>query len=193
MIASLRGFVKTKKDSWLLVETGGVGYQVFALESVINAIHIGEEALLHIHHYMSESNQALYGFLSQEEQEFFELLLSISGIGPKVGLSVMNAASVAEIKAAVIEDNAEMLTKISGIGDKTAKRIVLELKNKIKIADIRPIGTKSLDVGSNLDVYEALLRLGYNSIEARAALKMVPSDVKDSEKKLREALKNLGK
>ena len=120
MIASLRGFVKTKKDSWLLVETGGVGYQVFSPESVMSAIQIGSEAFLHIHHYMSESSQALYGFLSQEEQEFFELLLSISGIGPKVGLSVMNAASVAEIKAAVIEDNAEMLTKISGIGDKTA-------------------------------------------------------------------------
>ncbi|MBI2448312.1 Holliday junction branch migration protein RuvA [Candidatus Microgenomates bacterium] len=193
MIASIRGFVKTKQDNWVLVETGGVGYKIFAPESVIGSLHTGGETFLHTYHHITEGAQALYGFISQEEESFFELLLSISGVGPKVGLSVMNAASVAEIKVAVIEDNAEVLTKISGVGEKTAKRIVLELKNKIKIGDVRPIGTKSLDIGSSVDVYEALLRLGYNSIEARAAIKMVSNDITDSEKKLRAALKNLGK
>jgi Holliday junction DNA helicase RuvA len=107
----------------------------------------------------------------------------------------LNAASLEDIREAVISDNADILTNISGIGTKTAHRIVLELKNKIKVGDIRPIGTKSIDVGSsgNLDVYEALLRLGYNAVEARAALKMVSSGTKDPEKKLKEALRNLGK
>ena len=193
MLASIRGLIKTKGEGWLLVEVAGLGYRVFAPQSVIDGVRIGEDAFLHTHHHITETSQALYGFISQEEREFFDLLLSISGIGPKVAMNVLNAASISEIRAAVIEDNADILTSISGIGAKTAKRIVLELKNKIAISDVRPIGTKSIDVGSHVEVYEALIRLGYNMIEARAALKMVPDDITDSEKKLRAALRNLWK
>jgi Holliday junction DNA helicase RuvA len=179
----------------MIVETNGIGYKIFVPNSISNVAQIGEAVSLYIYHNITESSQALYGFHTYDEQEFFELLLSISGIGPKVALSVLNAASLADIREAVIADNPEILTNISGIGKKTAERIVLELKNKIKVGDIRPIGTKSIDVGSsaNMDVYEALLRLGYNGIEARAAIKMVPAGVKDAEKKLKEALKNLGR
>jgi Holliday junction DNA helicase RuvA len=107
----------------------------------------------------------------------------------------MNAATLNEIREAVISNSPEILTNISGIGSKTAHRIVLELKNKITIGDVRPVGTKSLDVGSsaNLDVYEALIKLGYNAVEARTALKMVPDDIKDAGKKLKAALKSLGR
>jgi len=195
MIASIKGQVQLAKDNWMIVETNGIGYKIFVPNSISNVAQIGEAVSLYIYHNITESSQALYGFHTYDEQEFFELLLSISGIGPKVALSVLNAASLADIREAVIADNPEILTNISGIGKKTAERIVLELKNKIKVGDIRPIGTKSIDVGSsaNMDVYEALLRLGYNGIEARAAIKMVPAGVKDAEKKLKEALKNLGR
>lgn len=195
MIASIKGQVLLSKENWMIVETNGIGYKVFVPNSVSNISGIGEAVSLYIYHNITDSSQALYGFHTFDEQEFFELLLSISGIGPKVALSVLNAATMQEIREAVISDNADILTNISGIGTKTAHRIVLELKNKIKIGDVRPVGTKSIDVGSsaNMDVYEALLRLGYNGVEARAAIKMVPEGIKDAEKKLKEALRNLGK
>jgi len=195
MIASIKGQVQLSKDNWIIIETNGIGYKVFVPGSVSNLAHVGEAVSLYIYHHITDSSQALYGFHTFEEQEFFELLLSISGIGPKVALSVLNSASLEEIREAVISDNPAILTNISGIGSKTAQRIVLELKNKIKIGDIRPIGTKSIDLGSsaNMDVYEALTRLGYNAVEARAAIKMIPDGIKDAEKKLKEALKNLGR
>jgi Holliday junction DNA helicase RuvA len=194
MIASIKGQVLLSKENWMIVETNGIGYKVFVPNTVSNISGIGEAVSLYIYHNITDSSQALYGFHTYDEQEFFELLLSISGIGPKVALSVLNAASLSEIREAVISDNPEILTNISGIGKKTAERIVLELKNKIKIGDVRPIGTKSIDVGSsaNMDVYEALTRLGYNGVEARAAIKMIPDSIKDADKRLKEALKNLG-
>jgi len=195
MIASLKGNILLKKDNWLIVEAGGVGYKVFLAAKTLDDARIGDSVSLYIYHHITESSQALYGFHTYEEQEFFELLLSISGIGPKVALNVLNAASLEDIREAVISNNPDILTNISGIGKKTAERIVLELKNKITIGDIRPVGTKSLDIGShaNLDVYEALTQLGYNGVEARAAIKMIPASIKDADKRLKEALKNLGR
>lgn len=195
MIASIKGNIQNKKENFLILENQGIGYKVFVTENMLKTYAVSEQISLYIYHHFTESQQSLYGFATLDEQEFFELLLSISGIGPKVALGVLNAANIMEIREAVISNNPEILTKISGIGKKTAERIVLELKNKITVGDIRPIGTKSMDIGhaSNLDVYEALIQLGYNSIEARAALKMIPDNIKDPEKKLKEALKNLGR
>ena len=195
MIASIRGQVTLIKETYIVVETGGIGYKVFVAGSVLTASRLGEEVSLNIYHNITESSQALYGFHTTDEQEFFEMLLTINGIGPKVAISVLNAASLNDIREAVISNNPEILTNISGIGKKTAERIVLELKNKITIGDVRPIGTKSIDVGShaNMDVYEALIKLGYNAVEARTALKMVDQSIKEPEKKLKAALKSLGR
>uniref|UniRef100_A0A7C4M1R7 Holliday junction branch migration complex subunit RuvA n=1 Tax=candidate division CPR3 bacterium TaxID=2268181 RepID=A0A7C4M1R7_UNCC3 len=195
MIAYLHGSVLLKKENWIIIENQGVGYKVFVSVNIINDVRIGDSTSLYIYHHITESSQSLYGFNIYDEQEFFELLLSISGIGPKVALNVLNAASLGDIREAVIANNPDILTNISGIGKKTAERIVLELKNKITIGDIRPIGTKSADVGShtNLDVYEALIQLGYNAVEARTAIKMIDPDIQDADKKLKAALKNLGR
>ena len=193
MIASITGLVKAKKDNWVLVETGGLGYKVFVPDDVFNSLRIGEQTFLYTHHHIKEDSQSLYGFFSSDEKELFELLLSISGIGPKVAISVLNSATINELRAAVVGDNPEILTGIAGIGAKTAKRIVLELKNKIKISDVKSMGVESTNLGAHMDAHEALLKLGYNSVEARAALKMIPNSVKDSDEKVRMALKNLGK
>lgn len=195
MIASIKGNVLLKKENWVIVEANGVGYKVFLPISVINNAGVNEPISLYLYHHITEGSQSLYGFSTYDEQEFFELLLSISGIGPKVALNVLNAASLEDIREAVIANNPAILTNISGIGKKTAERIVLELKNKITIGDVRPVGTKSLDIGSsaNLDVYDALTQLGYNAVEARAAIKMIPASIKDPDKRLKEALKNLGR
>ncbi|MFA7308928.1 MAG: Holliday junction branch migration protein RuvA [Patescibacteria group bacterium] len=191
MIAYLRGTIQMKRDQWVILETGGVGYQVSLPERVLSTMPLGSQREIYVHHHITENSQGLYGFVTVDEMEFFQLLLTISGIGPKVGLGVMNAASVSEIKAAVVEGNSDILTAVSGIGAKTAQRIVLELKSKIKMSDVRDIGTSSLDVGNHFDAFQALMQLGYNAVEARAALKMVPITVTDPQEKVKLALKNL--
>jgi len=195
MIASINGIIKLNREGFLIIEAGGIGYKVFVPNSIAGNIRVGDEIFLYIYHHITESSQSLYGFNTYDEQEFFELLLTISGIGPKVALNVLNAATLSDIREAVIANNPDILTNISGIGKKTAERIVLELKNKITIGDVRPVGTKSADLGAtaNLDIYQALIQLGYNAVEARTAIKMIPDNVSDPDKKLKEALKNLGR
>ena len=198
MIAYLRGKIiykssPLKKGCFVILDVNGVGYQVSVSLKILDFMRSDDPCELYIYHHVREDAQDLYGFFSQDEVSFFKLLISVSGIGPKIALGVLNATTINDLRAAIIEDDPDILTKISGIGGKTAKRIVLELKNKIVIGDIRPVGTKSLDVGANLDVYEALIRLGYNSVEARAALKMVPENIKNPDEKLKIALKNLGR
>lgn len=191
MIAFLRGIIHVKKDAWVIIDVQGTGYRVFGPEKLIADVQIGNEEQLYIHHHITENGQGLYGFRSLDDIEFFEMLLTISGIGPKVALGVLNAATVMEIKAAVVEGNSDILTAVSGIGAKTAQRIVLELKSKIRMFDVREAGVSSLDVGMHFDAYQALMQLGYNAVEARAALKMVPADVADPQEKVKLALKNL--
>jgi len=196
MLASINGSIKLVRENFLVIDTAsGLGYKIFVTNNVSSRSSLGENISLYVFHNINENSQSLFGFSTYDEQEFFELLLSISGIGPKVALGVLNAASINEIREAVLSNTPEVLTNISGIGKKTAERIVLELKSKISISDIRPVGTKSDDLGnnSNIDVYQALIQLGYNTVEARAAIKMISPNVTDLDKKLKEALKNLGK
>lgn len=193
MIGSLTGEIKLKKDNYILLDVSGVGYKVYAPVPLLDRLAGGQNTTLYIYHVVREDASDLFGFSSIEDLEFYELLLGISGIGPKVGLSVMSSATVNEIKSAVLDNNPEILTAISGIGKKTAERIILELRGKLTMADVRPTGIVSLDVGAHYDAYEALKRLGYNAVEARAALKMVPQTIHDPEKKVKEALRYLGK
>lgn len=123
MIASIKGNILLKKDNWLIVEAGGIGYKVFLPSKVLDDARIGDSVSYYIYHNITESSQALYGFHTFDEQEFFELLLSISGIGPKVALGVLNAASLEDIREAVIADNPEILTNISGTGPKPHKEL----------------------------------------------------------------------
>jgi Holliday junction DNA helicase RuvA len=147
------------------------------------------EADMHIHTYVREDTFALYGFLSLEELEMFELLISISGIGPKAATGILSIATPKTIKTAILNEDPSILTKVSGIGKKTAERVILELKNKV--ADMS-VGEKE-DVVIDSDAIEALVGMGYNIAEARDALKLVPTDVKDVGARIRQALKNLGK
>ena len=193
MIGSLHGEIKLKRENYILLDVAGVGYKVFVATPVLDKLAGGQEITLYIHHVVREDASDLYGFSKIEDLEFYELLLGISGIGPRVALSVLSAATVEEIRSAVLDDNPEVLTAISGIGKKTAERIILELRSKITVGDVRPTGIVSLDIGSHYDAFEGLKRLGYNAVEARAALKMVPQSVKDPEEKIKLALKHLGK
>jgi Holliday junction DNA helicase RuvA len=152
----------------------------------------GQEIEVYTHQHVREDALDLYGFRSLEEMEFFELLLSVSGIGPKSALGVLAVASIDDIKESIVRGDSELLTKVSGIGRKTAERVVLELKEKIgRLTSI--IGEKGDVISSNGDEIDALMVLGYSMQQARDALRKVGSEIKDSGERIREALKKIGK
>jgi len=190
MIGSIRGKINLKTDKFLIVETAGVGYKVNVSPNTLSkAQKQNEEIFLFIHTHVREDALDLYGFLDREELEFFEMLLNVSGIGPRSALAILGIASIETLRKAIGTGDTSYLTKISGIGKKTAERIVIELRDKIaeKMKDEK--GGSSLR--EELDALEALKSLGYSQSEARETLKKVSADT-NTNAKIREALKILG-
>lgn len=186
MIGSIKGKIILKKDKWLIVETGGVGYKVSVSPDLLSkAKKISEEISLWIHTHVREDTLDLYGFLDYKELEFFEMLINVSGIGPKGALAILGITSIETLRKAIGTGDTSYLTKISGIGRKTAEKIVIELRDKI---GEEKTGSS---LQGELDALEALKSLGYSQNEAREALKNVSSDT-DTNKKIKEALKILG-
>ncbi len=189
MIAQLEGKIAGIKGNSVILMVGGVGYQVFVSAYTLGKLAGQDQVLLHIHTHVREDQLALYGFLNEEELIMFELLISISGIGPKVALSILSIADVKTIRTAIVNKDPSILTRVSGVGKKTAERVIVELQNKVDSVGIE-------DQASALagqDAIEALTSLGYSVTEAREALKLVPADITDVGKRIRQALKNLGK
>jgi holliday junction DNA helicase RuvA len=193
MIAKLKGKIEYLKDNYAVMDVHDVGYKVFLSVYTFGKVaglsaKVGEVSLF-IYTYVREDTLALYGFLTLEELEMFELLISISGIGPKAGMGILSIATPKTIRTAIINEDPSILTRVSGIGKKTAGRVILELKNKV--ADLS-VADKD-EVASDTDAIEALLTMGYSVSDARDALKLVPVDVKDIGARIKEALKRLGK
>lgn len=189
MIGFIEGKIELTTDKFVIVNVNGVGYKVFiSLNTFKNLPKKGEKVKLYTYLYVRENVMDLYGFLNQEELEFFELLVSVSGIGPKGALAILTVASVKTLKRAIISGESEILTKVSGIGKKMAGKIVLELKNKIE--DVSIEGEKISYDGEAID---ALVALGYKLSEARDALRKIPEDIKEVGEKVKQALKILGK
>lgn len=183
MIGSIRGNVIWQDDKSIIVETGGVGYKVRTLPETI-AKSENKELKLFIHTHVREDALDLYGFEDYADLNFFELLISISGIGPKAALSILCTASTDTLKNALSTGDVTYLTKISGIGKKTAEKMVLELKDKV---------TKNENEGSlreELEALEALKALGYSHADARDALKQITENL-NTQNKIKEALKIL--
>ncbi|MEK7163258.1 MAG: Holliday junction branch migration protein RuvA [Patescibacteria group bacterium] len=191
MIAHMRGTVLDKAERSAVIAVGGLGYKVFATTVTMEKLREGKEASLWTHLAVREDSQTLYGFLDRDELHFFELLISISGIGPKTALGILNVSSVSNIRKAVSTGDTSHLTKVSGIGRKMADKIVLELKGKF--------GTESADAADSaslrdeIDALEALEALGYGHREAREALKAVEKSITDTGERVKKALKLLGK
>lgn len=189
MIAQLEGKIAGLKGNSVILSVGGVGYQVFVSAYTLGKLAGQDQALLHIHTHVREDQLALYGFLNEEELTMFELLISISGIGPKVALSILSIADVKTIRTAIVNKDPSILTRVSGVGKKTAERVIIELQNKVDAVGIE-------DQASALagqDAIEALTSLGYSVSQAREALKLVAPDIKDVSMRIRQALRNLGK
>jgi len=190
MISYLKGKILSKGAGFVVVAVDNVGYQVFVLPLFYADLAVGQEVEFYTHQYVREDALSLYGFKDAAELELFELLLAISGIGPKSALGVMSIATVADIKESIARGDPALLTKVSGIGRKTAERVVLELREKI----FKLSGGVKIGAGvSSGDEIDALMALGYSLSQAREALNNVDLKIKDSGERIRQALKKLGK
>lgn len=190
MIGRLAGTVAAKSPPQVLIDVQGVGYEVDVPMSTFCALPASGGAVTLLTHFVvREDAQILFGFLSHEEREAFRQLIRISGVGPRTALSLLSGLSVAELAAAVAQQEAGRLVKVPGIGKKTAERLLLELKGKL--GDALPSAAAQAQP-ARADIVQALLALGYNEREAEAALKVLPADVSVAEG-IRQALKALSR
>lgn len=186
MISQVRGKVIAKEPGAVTVAVGGIGLKVFATSDTLSHCTHGADAFLYTYLAVRENALDLYGFAEASERNFFELLLSVPGIGPRSALSVLSLAAVEALRDAVAAGDTNYLTKVSGIGRKTAEKIVVELRDKLG-----PSGDNETRAGEG-DVLDALRALGYSTHEAREALKGVSRDTTDMSDRVRAALKILG-
>ena len=194
MIASILGKIIHKTEKFVIIENNDIGYKVFMAENTLSEFNIGDEIKIHTYLHIREDLMDLYGFLNSEDKDFFEMLISVSGIGPKGALNILTIAPVKMIKSAILAGDAGILTKVSGIGQKTAAKIVLELKSKIKntLSEKDMASYAGEDFKKNMDVLDALTTLGYNQTQAREILKQIPAHL-SAEDKIKQGLKLLGK
>lgn len=191
MISYLKGTLLNKNPKSIILLVNHIGYRIFITQPFLKKIKSDQELELYTYLRHKEDSMDLYGFKTKEELEFFELLLTISGVGPKSALGVLEVASLSQIKKAILRDDASILYKVSGVGKKTAERIVVELKNKL---DSLPSTSKEVSLDdSDSEAFDALLGLGYQERDVRQALKQIPEEIKITEEKIKNALKFLGK
>jgi Holliday junction DNA helicase RuvA len=188
MIGSLRGRLFSKKPSNIIVDVNGVGYEVNVPISLLSTLpNEGEEVFISIHTYVREDGIILFGFANEEERKLFKALISVSGIGPKIALSILSSMSSNDFLNALANEEVSLLVRIPGLGKKTAQRLILELKEKL------PKSTQAKDMGFD-DALSALINLGYKRTDAEAAMDIAyKSGLRDVESLLRESLKSLNK
>lgn len=186
MFYSLKGKLRSVKSNFAVVESGSFGYKIFLSEQSLKKLpDLGKPIQLFLYLYLREESAELFGFLSEEELEFFEVLNTVSGIGPKLALGVLGLAPVKKLKAAISQGKTEVLTKTFGIGRKTAERIILELKDKIKDQSTKTIGDES-------EVFEVLIGLGFTKKQAREAIsRIAEGNFKSVGEKIKAALKEI--
>ncbi|MDR3558328.1 MAG: Holliday junction branch migration protein RuvA [Candidatus Pacebacteria bacterium] len=191
MIAKLTGIVSDTGTRYAVIDVGGIGYKVSVTDDTLHRLEIGAQASFLTYLAVREDALDLYGFLSKKDREFFELLISISGIGPKSALNILSLVTADTLAESVRTGSVAHLVKVSGIGRKTAEKIVLELKDKL--GGMSESNGISAGMSSDMDAILALQALGYESDDAREALKKVGKEVGDIGEKVKAALKELGK
>ncbi|MCR4781906.1 MAG: Holliday junction branch migration protein RuvA [Lachnospiraceae bacterium] len=195
MIAFVRGSVfKINSDS-IFLDHDGLGFRIFMNTRDLMAISPKEEVFVYTYMQVKEDGMALFGFLKEEELSLFKLLINVSGVGPKIALSCLSSYTVSDINFAILSDDDKTLSKVSGLGAKTAKKIILELKDKIDVQETISVSDDSLDDGnsdSKNDAISALCALGYSASDALRALSTI-ENAKDleAEELIKLALKNL--
>ncbi|MCX7187037.1 MAG: Holliday junction branch migration protein RuvA [Methylophilales bacterium] len=192
MIGRLHGILLEKTPPLVLIDCNGVGYECeVPMSTFYNLPAIGEKVIMLTHFVVREDAQLLYGFGSNQERATFRQLLKVNGIGAKSALSILSGLSIDELVQAVALQDTVMLTRVPGVGKKTAERLLLELKDKFTIDGVAAMSANQAKSASG-DVLNALLALGYNEREALAAVKLLPADVSVADG-IRQALKALSK
>jgi holliday junction DNA helicase RuvA len=187
MIATVRGEVTQIEESAVTVEVGGVGLRVFVPAPVRSRLKVGETALLYTHLVVREDALTLYGFETQADRELFHMLLGVDGVGPKVSLAVLSTLTVETVQRAVMSEESEILSRVPGVGRRTAQKIILHLHGKIKPEDTLAQVAAMSDRDS--EVLAALTSLGYSVVEAQTAIQSLSKDAPaDVEERLRLAL-----
>ncbi len=190
MISILHGTVIDTGTRFAVLDLNGVGYKVYVTDDTLQHLKIGAETTVWTYLVVREDALDLYGFLSKNEKAFFELLISVSGIGPKSALNILSLVSSETLASSIRTGSVAHLVKVSGIGRKTAEKIVLELKDKMGGMAGSEMTT---GMSSDMDAIEALRALGYETDEAREALKKIDKNIEDTGAKVKAALKELGK
>ncbi len=191
MIASVEGRIRAVTKDSLVVDIGGIGLRVACPQPTVVAARIGEPILLYTHLVVREAELSLVGFASEEELSLFEKLIGVSGIGPRLGLSVLSSMAPDALRLAISQEQPDVLARVPGIGRKTAQKIVLELKDKIGPVEVSE-GLAAL-TEADAAVIDALTALGYSIVEAQRAVQALPRDVTDIEERLRRALASFGR
>lgn len=188
MIDSLRGRLKAKGKDHIVVDVNGVGFRVYVPAALLNRLEgVGREVELFTHLYVRENELALYGCEDQEEMAIFALLLGVSGVGPKVALAILSAIPPDSLQLAIAQEDAEALARVPGIGLKTARKIIFQLKDKIEVEPL-PAAPPEL-VTADVEVIAALTALGYSVVEAQAAIQSLPPQELNVEERVRLALR----
>lgn len=199
MISYIKGILEDMSPGMVVVDNHGIGYQMMVPMRGESFPKIGQEIKIYTHMHVREDDVSLFGFLSKEEKEAFELLIGVNGIGPKVGLSVLSTLSVYEFKMAVISEDVKTISKTPGLGPKGAKKLILELKDKLSFEELEEdgVGAEIFDTSADssdsvMITIEGLVSLGYSKSEAAIAVNKV-EDAKDltPEELLKKALKNI--
>jgi Holliday junction DNA helicase RuvA len=194
VIASVEGRVGAIAADSLVVQVGGIGYRVFAAPSVLASAASGATLKLHTYHLVREDQQALFGFRTPEELGFFNLLLTVTGVGPKVALAIVGSRPTADLQLAILQQDQAVLVSIPGIGKKLAERIIFELKEKVSAAGVAAGSSAAVSSASEGEVVAALQALGYSLGEAREASRLAlndPSVGAGLEERVKAALRTL--
>lgn len=187
MIASISGKITAKAGDRVVIETGGLGYEIFTTAADLATLKEGSQGQLWIYEQIREDLHNLYGFASPESRDFFISLISVNGVGPKVAMAILAAATLSQLQRAVVSGDPELLKGVAGVGKKTAERIIIELKGKVG-------GLESVSSTLSSDsAYQALLGLGYSAGQASEAVAKLPADITDDSARVKAALKELSR
>ncbi len=191
MISYLKGTISEKNHKSIILLVNNIGYKIFITPTLLDKLKPNQTLELFTYLRHKDDGMDLYGFTTKNKLDFFEILLTISGVGPKSALGILEVASLTQIKKAILRDDPSLLYKVSGIGKKTAERIVVELKNKL---DSLPITDKEISLtDSDTEVFDALVGLGYQERDVRQALKQLPETITSTNDKIKHSLKYLSK
>lgn len=189
MIGQLTGTITYRSDRYTIVDVGGVGYKIYASDPTLGQANVGQNNTFWTHLVVREDVLDLYGFIEKAELELFELLISVSGVGPRGALSILSLATPQILSQAIAAGNTDYLTRVSGIGKRIAEKVVVELRDKLAA-----ISTETDEHFRQAgDAMEAMKSLGYSDREAREALSKIDSNITDTGEIVKEALKQLSK